>query len=451
MNKGHVGGTATAAKLNSKMRESVVAFLLSHVAAADGVLAQLQISLLETMELVTSQLFVSQLFPLVTSHTKSLEHIGVPATGSIDDKLTHSLFKAFFSPSNASAIAGGSDKHFDTLLKFVKGVAKVPGSKFAEWSSDLRAKAYLQQVAFEYLTADFVASLGSQPALASITQCLFDVATLGNSYYVPGATKATVRDLFSKVPLDPATVSESLTVVAGKLAQDDSDTPRSGKRARGSHTKSPVDVLPELSTLLEYVQCSVLLSTNPILAPALFSLLSVFVSDLSTQTTADEGSSESLAAQAKELVSIDYLKQLVLTMLTRIFDEANKAGAVIEESVVRVDVIVQSIRTSSSPQTHNQTLLLLAAVAVQHPQAVLHHVMAIFTFMGANVLRQDDEYSFRVLNQTLEKVIPPLVKAKPGEQRISKHEEVALAGPILRVFVDTLSHIPRHRRMALFT
>ncbi|KAJ1936451.1 snoRNA-binding rRNA-processing protein utp10, partial [Linderina pennispora] len=332
----------------------------------------------------------------------------------------------------------GSDKHFNALLKFVKGVTKIPSSKFADWSAELRAKAYLQQISFECLTADFVASLGSQQALAGITQCLFDVATLGNSYFVPGATKATLRDLFSKVPLDPATVAESLAAIAGKISQDVSDGARSGKRARGSQAKSPMDVLPELSTLLEYVQCSALLSANPILAPALFSLLSVFVSDLSTPASTDEGSAESLAAQAKELVSIDYLKQLVLTMLTRIFDEANKAGALIEESVVRVDVIVQSIRTSSSPQTHNQTLLLLAAVAVQHPQAVLHHVMAIFTFMGANVLRQDDEYSFRVIHQTLEKVIPPLVKAKPGEQAISKREEVALAGPILRVFVDTL-------------
>ncbi|KAJ2379870.1 snoRNA-binding rRNA-processing protein utp10, partial [Coemansia sp. RSA 2559] len=118
--------------------------------------------------------------------------------------------------------------------------------------------------------------------------------------------------------------------------------------------------------------------------------------------------------------------------------------------VIRVDVIIQAIRTSTSPQTHNQTLLLLAAVATQHPEIVLHHVMAIFTFMGANVMRQDDEYSFHVIQQTLEKVIPPLVRSESGDQQTAS-ARVAQAGPVLRVFVDTLSHIPRHRRMALFT
>ncbi|KAJ1932891.1 snoRNA-binding rRNA-processing protein utp10, partial [Linderina pennispora] len=121
LSKGHVGGDASVAKLNTKARESVVAFLLAHVTAADGVLVQFQISLLESMGLATSPLFVSQLFPLIVSHVKSLESAGMPATGSVEDQLTHSLFTAVFSPSNASVIAGGSDKHFNALLKFVKG------------------------------------------------------------------------------------------------------------------------------------------------------------------------------------------------------------------------------------------------------------------------------------------------------------------------------------------
>ncbi|ORX73887.1 BP28CT-domain-containing protein [Linderina pennispora] len=385
LNKGHVGGDASVAKLNTKARESVVAFLLAHVTAADGVLAQFQISLLESDG---------------SGYVAAVCVAAVPADCQPCQE-----------PGERGVIAGGSDKHFNALLKFVKGVTKIPSSKFADWSAELRAKAYLQQVSFECLTADFVASLGSQQALAGITQCLFDVATLGNSYFVPGATKATLRDLFSKVPLDPATVAESLAAIAGKISQDDSDGARSGKRARGSQAKSPVDV-----------------TAGAVNASRVCAVLGAAVSE------SDPGPCSVLAAvglgriaggsRPKELVSIDYLKQLVLTMLTRIFDEANKAGALIEESV-------PSLFSTRRP--------------------VLHHVMAIFTFMGANVLRQDDEYSFRVIHQTLEKVIPPLVKAKPGEQAISKREEVALAGPILRVFVDTLSHIPRHRRMALFT
>ncbi|KAJ1878867.1 snoRNA-binding rRNA-processing protein utp10, partial [Coemansia sp. S17] len=211
-----------------------------------------------------------------------------------------------------------------------------------------------------------------------------------------------------------------LSEIAAKLAVDDSDAARAGKRAR-AQAPDVASVLPELGTLLEYMQCSPALANSAALVPALFSLLNVFVSDAGSST--------------------EYAKQLVLGMLTRICDEANAAGVVIPEGFMRVDVIVQVIRTSDRPQTHNQTLLLLAAVAGMHPQAVLHNVMAIFTFMGANAVRQDDEYSFHVIQQTLERVIPPVVRDGGAEN----------AGPVLRVFVDALSHIPRHRRMALFS
>ena len=40
---------------------------------------------------------------------------------------------------------------------------------------------------------------------------------------------------------------------------------------------------------------------------------------------------------------------------------------------------------------------------------VLHNIMSIFTFMGANVLRQDDSYSFEIIKKTIDAVIPTLM------------------------------------------
>lgn len=40
---------------------------------------------------------------------------------------------------------------------------------------------------------------------------------------------------------------------------------------------------------------------------------------------------------------------------------------------------------------------------------VLHNIMSIFTFMGANVMRLDDTYSFQVINKTVKMVIPALI------------------------------------------
>lgn len=108
---------------------------------------------------------------------------------------------------------------------------------------------------------------------------------------------------------------------------------------------------------------------------------------------------------------------------------------------VRVDVIVSCIRTSSNPQIQNKFLLLVAALANICPNLVFHSVMPIFTFMGANTVRLDNDYSAFVIQQTISKVIPALVKN--GD----KVEEIEIA---LRSFVAAFPHIPRHRRNKLF-
>lgn len=41
---------------------------------------------------------------------------------------------------------------------------------------------------------------------------------------------------------------------------------------------------------------------------------------------------------------------------------------------------------------------------------VLHNIMSIFTFMGANVMRLDDTYSFQVISKTVKMVIPALIQ-----------------------------------------
>lgn len=43
-------------------------------------------------------------------------------------------------------------------------------------------------------------------------------------------------------------------------------------------------------------------------------------------------------------------------------------------------------------------------------EKVLHNIMPIFTFMGANIMRLDDAYSFRVIDKTVQMVVPALIK-----------------------------------------
>lgn len=44
-------------------------------------------------------------------------------------------------------------------------------------------------------------------------------------------------------------------------------------------------------------------------------------------------------------------------------------------------------------------LLLVASIASVAPELILHSVMSIFTFMGAGLMRNSDEYSVHVVKK----------------------------------------------------
>lgn len=191
----------------------------------------------------------------------------------------------------------------------------------------------------------------------------------------------------------------------------------------------------ELVTVLELIE-SKTISNDATLVKPLFDVLASMVNATLRDTP----------------VSLEYIYQLIMSALTRIIRTAQESETTIDGSWMRVDIVVQCIRTTGNPQTHNQALLLMATIASLYPESVLHNVMAIFTFMGANVLRQDDNYSFQVIQQTLEKVIPPLVASSRGANVNANETQMALqVKPIIKVFVSALFHIPKHRRLPLFT
>lgn len=111
----------------------------------------------------------------------------------------------------------------------------------------------------------------------------------------------------------------------------------------------------------------------------------------------------------------------------------------------------------------NSALLLVSALAKVTPELILHATMPIFTFMGANVLRQDDEFSAHVVKQvsafkyclldleltglqTMESVIPCLV------QSLHKRKAGPLVGvsELLLSFAAAYEHIPSQRRLDLY-
>ncbi|KAI0712775.1 armadillo-type protein [Cerioporus squamosus] len=117
---------------------------------------------------------------------------------------------------------------------------------------------------------------------------------------------------------------------------------------------------------------------------------------------------------------------------------------------IRVDTLVEILRASENPQTFHQACLLLASLARVAPDAVLHNVMPIFTFMGSNVFHRDDTYSFRVVQKTIDSIVPAMVSALK-EAHGSGTDLHHASREFLRVFTNAAKHVPRHRRVNFFS
>lgn len=117
----------------------------------------------------------------------------------------------------------------------------------------------------------------------------------------------------------------------------------------------------------------------------------------------------------EEQAPVEYAKQLLLSCILHCCQKLSPDGTPIPTSLVpthvlEVEAIVHCVRDTQNPQTHHHALLLLAHMAALVPEQVLLNIMAIFTFMGSVVLRQDDAYSFQVITKIVNTIIPILIK-----------------------------------------
>ncbi|CAH1776175.1 unnamed protein product [Owenia fusiformis] len=190
-----------------------------------------------------------------------------------------------------------------------------------------------------------------------------------------------------------------------------------------------------VTLILELLQSKKKLLEGELLIPVLFSTLANCL-EVETQSLGE------------------YQKQLILSCLHNVCTQLATEGesnvlSLLDTQEFNVSLLVQCIRTSENPQTHHHALLVLSLAAGLFPDHVLHNIMAIFTFMGANTMRQDDTYSFQVIFKTIETVIPALIMAneKRGVESIKLNTVVS---GIIQVFTNAYPHIPTHRTLPLF-
>ena len=280
------------------------------------------------------------------------------------------------------------------------------------------------------LTMHFFHALPSVDIQKKIVLCLLDLYMENKSVEIDQLIMTTLQ----QVKLDGEHVIDELNQMCPSQKVT---SVKGAKRAKIQRTSTSVTSkeLPwkRLTFLLEVLQTRKKMASGEIIMPNLFTILNRVL--------------EREKDMDKENPS-EYVKQLVLTCLIKIVTQLVKQEVDIRQEDFQVELLVQCIRTSSQ-QTHRQALLLMTMVAHVFPEYILHNIMSIFTFMGSNLMQQDDAYSLQIISHTTESLIPALVQMKQtGSQQPQSVDDVIYE--IIRVFVDAHRHIPAHRSLALF-
>ncbi|XP_043109963.1 HEAT repeat-containing protein 1 isoform X3 [Puntigrus tetrazona] len=299
-----------------------------------------------------------------------------------------------------------------------------------------------QIITLEQITKPFFTALGDEKIQQKILSVLFDLL-VGNKN---PACAQTINSVFKAIAVDAELVANELMPVdKQKATATVQQTRRSKMQTRKTQQSS--GVLPEenvvswprVTLILELLQHKKKLRRPQCLVPALFNLLSRCQEPASAK-----------------LENLEYTKQLILSCILNVCQKLSPDGGpiskdVLEEDKFNVELVVQCVRISDMPQTHHHALLLLSALAGIFPEKVLHNIMPIFTFMGSNVMRLDDTYSFQVISKTVQAVIPALIKAHEGGSAQSEGQMETVVSRIVHVFVDALPHVPEHRRLPILS
>uniref|UniRef100_A0A667ZDD2 HEAT repeat-containing protein 1 n=1 Tax=Myripristis murdjan TaxID=586833 RepID=A0A667ZDD2_9TELE len=288
-----------------------------------------------------------------------------------------------------------------------------------------------QITALEQITKPFFSALPDEKVQQRLLAVMFDLLVESRNPLVAN----TVSSVFKAIAVDGELVANELTPPEKpKVTVTVQQTRRSKalqRKAQESGEAGPEEGAvswDRVTLILELLQHKKKLRRAQLLVPPLFSLLA------------------SLEPRVGDQGNMEYTKQLLLSCLLNVCQKLSPDGGavapdVLDEDKFNVELVVQCVRVSEMPQTHHHALLLLGAVAGIFPEKVLHNIMPIFTFMGANIMRLDDAYSFQVISKTVQTVIPALIES-------AGHVDAVVAR-IVHVFTDALPHVPEHRRLPI--
>ncbi|KAF3913084.1 hypothetical protein AA313_de0200393 [Arthrobotrys entomopaga] len=394
--------------LKSSMKKSVLAYTASHILNVPSL--HIKTALLSLMNAVPGSTKTDLLLPLFAWWKTAVENKEISSNAPETQKFQDQLIR----------IVDVKD-HGDGVNALV-GILKSNSTDARNRAFATKAGSRLQKLWEDGLRAEV------KPPLALALLRLI----VGNHPDLHNIASTEALDVLRNISLS----SDIYTSFINEVVPDSpADNLRQNVRRRRSFSREVEGRLPqqmkELTIVLELLE-SDQPERFPELLPIMFNVLG-----------------KALEYAEASPMGGDYMIQVLLSCLTTIVNgyKSQHPGKLLDSNNVRADLIVNCIRSTSSPQLQNSALLLIAALADTAPDVVLHSVMPIFTFMGANVLRQDDEYSAHVIEQTIHRVIPPLLQSL---RRGNSGDMESGVAEIMGNFVAAFGHVPAHRRMKMY-
>lgn len=381
--------------------------------------------LMKVLRDVSSEMVLSQLLPMMEQLLEKIQK--EPIAILKDEVIALHLTLGKYNEHSASLLHK-DPKSLDVFIKAVHTTKEI-----------YTGMPTTQITALEKITKPFFAAISDEKVQQKLLCMLFDLlVNCKNS-----CCAQTVSSVFKgisvnaeqiRIELEPPDKTKSLGTIQQTRRQK-----MQQKKSQDLESVQEVGVSywQRVTLILELLQHKKKLKSPQILIPTLFNLLSRCLEPL-----------------PPEQGSMEYTKQLILSCLLNICQKLSPDGSkipkdILDEEKFNVELIVQCIRVSEMPQTHHHALLLLGTVAGIFPDKVLHNIMSIFTFMGANVMRLDDTYSFQVISKTVKMVIPALIQSDRGDSvEVTRNVEDVVV-KIIHVFVDALPHVPEHRRLPI--
>ncbi|KAJ3515006.1 hypothetical protein NLJ89_g2035 [Agrocybe chaxingu] len=399
----HLGHAKTEKRKDADYKHRITCFVLSHVNAMSSEFAQ--VALLKSIGTIADKAKCQILLPTIQALAEEASRS--PATSifvSTSEELTTRSLSCL--DTTAAEHLNASTLAWDVFTQVARTYLR-PGTPLAA-----------QQALVHGLEAGLFSALNEQNQIA-LCEILLEVGSKDLS------SLSLARNLLSNILVDVSLIMHLLDVLS---PVGPSSNPRATKRAKT--LEIPGDSLPRLSLLVE------ILGTKSL--PGSLDLISRLLDTLNQVV-------QSLPpAQA----DVSYIEQLLMSAIE---SAASKVMEVpnLSPSVVRLDILIEVIRVCGNPQTFHQALLLIANLARLAPESVLHNVMPVFTFMGSNVFHKDDSYGFKVVQQTIDGIVPIMVSSLK-EAHSSPLDLYIASRDFLRVFTDAATHIPRHRRNNFF-